>query len=114
MAWFGLTAEFSNDPQTKEKRGAVRRRLRFESVLAKSRPRSKIVVLNLSEAGLMLHSSDELAVGETFEVTLLEAGPVEARVVWKRFSLYGCEFLTPVTRGMISTVLLKAAPDDPR
>jgi hypothetical protein len=114
MAWFGLLAEFSSDPKISEKRSTVRRKLRFESMLTASRPQSKVVVLNLSEAGLMLHSHDELAVGETFEVTLPEAGSIEARVVWRRSPLYGCEFLSPVTRGMISAVLLKVAHDRPQ
>jgi hypothetical protein len=113
MAWFGLLAEFSSDPQISEKRSTARRQLHFESMLTASRPQSKVVVLNLSEAGLMLNSPDELAVGETFEVTLPEAGSVEARVVWRRFSLYGCEFLSPVSKGMISAVLLKVAHDGP-
>ncbi len=108
MPWFGLVAEFSSDPATMEKRSAVRRKLRFESILTTSRNPSKVVVLNLSEAGLMLHANDALTVGETFEVALLEAGFVEARVVWKRVTLYGCEFLSPVSRGVISAILLKA------
>jgi hypothetical protein len=108
MPWFGLVAEFSSYPNIVEQRRAIRRKLEFESVLTTSRAPSKVVVLNLSEAGLMLHTKDELAVGETFEVVLPEAGFVETRVVWKRTTLYGCEFLTPVSRGTISAVLLKA------
>lgn len=113
MPWLGLVGEFSSKPARSEKRSAVRRKLQVESVLTTSRPASKVVVLDLSEAGLLLHASDDLAVGETFEVTLPQCGSVEARVVWKRITLYGCEFLAPVSKGMISAVLLKAAPNRP-
>lgn len=107
MAWFALLAEFSEESHGAERRTTVRRKLAFESVLAASRPPAKVVVLDLSEAGLMLHTQEDLAVGETFEVLLPQAGVVEARVMWKRTSLYGCAFLTSVSRGMISAVLLK-------
>jgi hypothetical protein len=113
MRWLGLVGAFSNDPATAEKRSALRRKLEFESVLTTARAPSKVVVLDLSEAGLLLHSGDELTVGETFEVALPQAGPIEARVAWKRVTLYGCEFISPVSKAMISAVLLKAAPGRP-
>lgn len=108
MAWIALVAEFLDRPDGQERRGRERRKLTFESVLSGSRPPSKVVVLDLSEAGLMLHAEERLAIGETFEVLLPEAGVVEAEVVWKRSTLYGCKFLSPVSRAMISAVLLKA------
>ncbi len=111
MPWFGLVAQFSDDPSARDQRGAVRRRLHFESVLTGARDPAKAVVLNLSEAGLMLHTLDALAVGETFDIELPEAGIAQARVVWKRVSLHGCEFVSPVSRAAISAVLLKAAPE---
>ena len=110
MAWFALVAEFSEGSEAVDRRGAARRRLRLESVLSTRRPPSKAVVLDLSEAGLMLHAYDDLGVDETFEVVLPEAGSVEAQVVWKRETLYGCKFLSPVSRAMISAALLKARP----
>jgi hypothetical protein len=111
MTWFALVAEFSDGPEAMERRGPVRRKLKFESVFSSGRPPAKVVVLDLSEAGLMMHANDELGVGETFEVMLPEAGPVEAEVVWRRNTLYGCQFLAPVSRAMISAVLLNALPE---
>ncbi len=112
MAWFALVADFSEEAEAIERRGCTRRRLRLESVLSTRRPPSKAVVLDLSEAGLMLHAYDRLDVDETFEVVLPEAGSVEAQVVWKRETLYGCKFLSPVSRAMISAALLKARPPE--
>jgi hypothetical protein len=110
MPWFGLVAEFSDEPLgiDVDRRSAARRTLRFESVLSGARAPSKVVVFDLSEAGLMLHAADELDVGETFAVELPERGAVEARVIWKRTTLYGCEFVVPVSRAVISAALLQA------
>lgn len=108
MAWFALVAEFSEGIEAVDRRGPARRRLRLESVLSSVRPAAKAIVLDLSEAGLMLHAYDDLDVGETFSVLLPEVGSVEAQVVWRRNTLYGCKFLAPVSRGMISAALLKA------
>ena len=87
----------------------MRRRLHFESVLTGARDPAKVVVLNLSEAGLMLHTLNDLAVGETFELELPGPSVAQARVVWKRVSLHGCEFVSPVSRAAISAILLKAS-----
>jgi hypothetical protein len=110
MAWFALLAQFSNDSISDERRSAVRRRLAFESLLTILPQLPKVIVLDLSEAGMMIHAREELEVGELFEVALPEAGGVEARVVWKRTMLYGCKFLTPISRGTISAILLRSGP----
>jgi hypothetical protein len=108
MAWFALLAEFSDGSERAERRSAARRRLTFDTLVTTPGPAAKVVVLDLSEAGLMLHAQDDLAVGEVFEVALPGTKPIEARVVWKRTTLYGCKFLSPVSRGMISAIVLKA------
>lgn len=113
MAWLGLVGTFAGDPATAEKRRATRRKLRLESRLKAARAPTNVLVLDLSEAGLMFHADDELAVGEIFEVELPGAGSAEARVVWRRLTLYGCEFLSSVSKGTISALLLKAEPHRP-
>jgi|EndMetStandDraft_4_1072995.scaffolds.fasta_scaffold89654_1 hypothetical protein len=107
---FALAAELSKG---RERRSPVRRRLRFDSTLSASGRPAKAVVLDLSEAGLMLHTQAMLTIDERFEVDLSVAGPdavdtAEARVVWKRGALYGCRFVPPVSRATISTLLLRA------
>ncbi|MBV1686506.1 PilZ domain-containing protein [Novosphingobium sp. G106] len=118
MAWFALQAEFSDGPdgagrRRADRRTATRRKLAFDSLAVPAGPAAKVVVLDLSEAGLMLHAQDDLAVGEVFEVALPGAEAIEARVVWKRTTLYGCRFLSPVSRGMISAIVLKARSGAP-
>jgi hypothetical protein len=106
-----LVADFSRAAGRQDRRGPSRRRLRFESLLTGSRPPAKVVVLDLSQAGLMLHSPGRLEIEEAFEVELPESGPVEAQVVWRRNNLYGCKFLAPVSRGIIGAVMLRAQHD---
>ena len=115
MAWQGLIAELTDAPPPGQRTGADQRRrkrlgLRFAASLADPGGPSRAVVLDLSEAGFMMHTRHTLAVGDSFTVELPEAGPVEARVVWKRVTLHGCEFAEPVTRRAISATLLRAAP----
>lgn len=60
----------------------------------------------------MLHAKARLAVDETFVVELPLAGLVEAQVVWRRNTLYGCKFLSPVSNAAISA-LMRTARRDP-
>jgi len=119
MSWVGLIAEFEEEPemgagQVRDRRQAARRQLRFESVVAAPRSPARVVVLDLTRDGMMLHTDDAMEVGDSFAVDLPEAGSVEASVVWKRTSLYGCQFAKPVSRAAISATLLKATPDRPK
>lgn len=115
MGWNGLIAELTDAPVPeragrREKRREKRLQLRFEASLDEARGPSSAVVLDLSLAGFLMHTSQALSVGDRFTVELPEAGPVEARVVWKRVTLHGCEFAKPVSRAAISATMLMAAP----
>ena len=111
MPWVGILAEFASDAPDKDRRGEIRRKLRLEAVLSGPRPAEKIVVLDVSQAGLLLYAESQIAVGEEFAVDLPLAGDVDARVVWKRNCLYGCQFTSPISRGAVSATLLKATHD---
>ncbi|MGE3692215.1 MAG: PilZ domain-containing protein [Novosphingobium sp.] len=115
MGWNGLIAELTDVPAPlrsgrKEKRREKRLRLHFEVGLADARGPRGAVVLDLSLAGFLMHTQHAISVGDRFTVDLPEAGPVEARVVWKRMTLHGCEFARPVTRAAIAAAMLKAMP----
>ena len=112
MNWMPLLADFSKAADPHDRRRSARRKLNFEAALTASRPPSKVVVLDLSEAGLMLHSKARLTVGEIFAVELPLAGIVEARVVWRRNTLYGCMFLSPVSQAALGA-LMRTARRDP-
>ncbi len=115
MGWNGLIAQLTDLPAPERRSGRNKRRekrlrLCFEAALSDARGPRSVVVLDLSLAGFLMHTSQALAVDDRFTVELPQAGPVEARVVWKRVTLHGCEFTEPVTRAAISATMLKAAP----
>ncbi len=106
MAW--LIAEFAEQNTKPEQRGEARRELSLSLKARVSKRHERVLVLDLSRAGMLIHTQTELACGEVFRVELPEAGEIEARVAWKRQSLYGCEFCTPVSKAAVSAALLKA------
>ena len=106
-----LIAEFSADVPMQDKRRAVRRKLRLDSKVSIAKSTTRVVVLDLSARGMMIHTETELAVGEAFEVDLPLAGAFEACVIWRRMTLYGCEFRSPIPGAAISAALLKARHD---
>jgi hypothetical protein len=66
------------------------------------------VIRDLSELGLLLETSADLALGERLHVELPEAGIRAAVVVWRRGNLFGCEFQVPLTKKIVSATLLRA------
>jgi hypothetical protein len=108
MTW--LTAKFANAKPKREQRKAVRRKLSLTLPALRSRKPESVLVLDLSGAGMMIHTLTELAIGEIFQFDLPETGVTEAMVVWKRQALYGCEFRSPISQATVSAALLKASP----
>jgi hypothetical protein len=111
MAW--LIAEFAQLNAIGEQRGEERRKLSLSLQARVSKRHERVLVLDLSRAGILIHTHTELSVGEVFRFDLPEAGETEARVVWKRQSLYGCEFCAPVSKAAVSAALLKATQARP-
>ena len=111
MPWVGMLAEFMDAQDPAERRRGVRRKLQLESVLTGPRPPEKVVLLDLSQAGMLLYATCDLDIDEVFTVELPVAGSTDARVVWKRNALFGCEFAQPIPRGVVSAMLLKATHD---
>lgn len=103
-----LLAGIWSDPAAEDYRGAARRTLRLAlPASAASQPETTVLIRDLSELGFMIETSAELAVGETFQIDLPEAGLSEARVIWNRESYFGCEFLSRVSKGAVSAALLR-------
>lgn len=97
----------TNDPGAER---AHRRTLLLEALGATADGDStSVTVQNISQTGLLLHSEAELAVGDTIELDLPEAGVVEARVVWTSGPLAGCQFFTPLTHAVLSAAQLRGA-----
>jgi hypothetical protein len=67
-------------------------------------------VRNVSATGLLIHSSASISVGESLCVDLPEGGTTEVTVVWADGNIYGCEFIRPITPGVVSAAVLKSQP----
>lgn len=106
-----LLAEISVDPSTTDEREAKRRKLRLVAEVAYSQDSARVLILNMSKTGMMIETAAVLAVGESFEVDLPEAGTVIARVIWHREQQFGCAFDSPLSQGALSGALLQSPPD---
>jgi transcriptional regulator with XRE-family HTH domain len=72
------------------------------------------LLINLSSEGFLLETTTELAFGESFELDLPGAGGLAARIAWESAPLYGCEFVHPLDKSLVSQSRLKSEPDEPR
>lgn len=105
-----LLAEISLGSARAERRDAFRRTLRLVAEVSYSRDSARVLILNLSESGVLIETAAVLTVGESLELELPEAGTVVARVVWQRGREFGCEFDRPVPKGAVSAALLRSPP----
>ena len=106
-----LTGRFASARPKRDQRKSVRRKLSLTLPTLRSRNSESVLVLDLSLAGMMIHTLTELTVGEVFQFDLPETGATEAIVVWKRQTLYGCEFISPISPEDGSAALRTASPN---
>ncbi len=66
------------------------------------------LLLNLSTGGFLLETGADLAFGESFELDLPGAEGLAARVAWDSAPLYGCEFVHPLDKSLVSQGRLKS------
>lgn len=71
---------------------------------------ANVTVHNISISGLLLETGVDLSPGETLTLDLPEAGPVDARIVWRSQQLYGCAFAEPLTHAAIAAAQLQGLP----
>lgn len=105
-----LWAEFS-EVETDRRRSA-RRTLRLIAQAADAYSVHDVLILDLSTTGLMLETVEPLLIDEIIQVELPHAGPIAARVLWRREAFFGCEFLSRAPVAAVSAALLRAAPEE--
>lgn len=93
------------------RRHAQRRELhlRLTSIAGKGAT-ANVVVLDLSQSGLLLQSPVRLAVGETLQINLPQAGFKVAEVVWTSGEFAGCRFEEPLSGATVSAARLRSEP----
>ena len=92
-------------------RTAHRRRLTLsvEASVATAGVAVEARLLDLSERGFLLESNVSLDEGDVVDIGLPEtATPTEAVVVWTAGTRHGCEFVTPISRATVSSLLLRS------
>jgi len=103
-----LAAEILTEQVIGDDRTAIRRSLRLGIHASSRGDIAMALILNISETGLLIETGVELAVGETLQVDIPEASSSTVRVIWTEKLLAGCEFLQPVSLGVVSAAQLKS------
>lgn len=89
------------------RRGEPRRRLDLATGARQGERTANVAVINISQSGLLLRTSAELALDEPLMVRLPDGGERAARVVWSADDLFGCRFVKPLTRAELSAAQIK-------
>lgn len=111
MAW--IKGQLVDLADSQERRGAKRVRLSLE-LDAPGTSQGQVRLLDVALGGMMLHTDHVFAPGDKLDIELPEAGPVEAVIVWRRMTLYGCRFAKPISKGTLAALLLRAEPQSPQ
>jgi hypothetical protein len=101
---------------TGDQRVAVRRTLRLPVNAQLSGGAVQAEIRDLSESGLLVETTVDLAIGEILYLELPEAEIIEAAVIWSRGRFFGCEFKASLPKRVLSAALLlspSTRPGDP-
>lgn len=110
-----MFAHVMNSEENVNRRRTARRSLILDAVAHKDEDQvSEIVIHNLSQTGLLMESSAKFELGEIFYLHLPEVGATPAQVRREDNGRYGCEFLAPVGKVVLSAALLRSAFELPR
>lgn len=89
-------------------RYASRRVLRLEAQLSADDAREGALIHNLSETGMLISATSDLAIGEKIEIALSGGKTHMAEIVWADEGLFGCRFTTPIPKSVLSAALLRS------
>ena len=103
-----LLASLDPPPRPSDRRAARRRKLRLQAQGAIASGRTEVVILDLSEDGMLLKCEAELQVGERIDLVIPEAGAAEATIVWASGRYIGCRFDRPLSTAAVSAALLRS------
>jgi len=89
------------------RRGTVRWRIRLEMTGALDDKRARLVIHDISTAGMLIETQLTLEVGQSIMLSLPEADSVIGSVVWQNGPLFGCRFDQPMPQAVVSAVRLR-------
>lgn len=65
-----------------------------------------VIVYDISDTGLLIETESRLKAGEMIEVSLPQAGLMEAEVMWVGGEIYGCRFTQELPRAVVGAARL--------
>lgn len=109
-----LTAYMDTARVMADGRNAARRTLQLEVQGTTPAGRaSNVLIHNMSETGLLIETAAPLAIGDSLQVVMPDAGALPAVVVWVGRGFFGCRFENPVPTATVSAALLRAPVPSP-
>lgn len=106
-----VAAQFEIVPSGSNKRGAPRHQMRLRVRGAPpAGEATDVLIHNLSPTGLLIESTQHLAVGDEIVVELPEAATSTAKVVWASGQFFGCAFDRPLSAAAVSAAHLRSEP----
>ena len=107
-----MEASLESKAHTDARRGASRRKLHLDvGGTTSSGIAANVIILNISETGVLLRTAAALSIGERLEVTLPQVGTKAALVMWASGDLFGCQFEEPISRAAVSAAQLRGKPE---
>lgn len=109
-----ITARFDAADQASATARAPRRTLLLEADGVTAQGPASVTIHNVSLTGMLLETAVSLDENEAIDVTLPEAGPRTATVVWSDGMFHGCKFNAPISPAALSAIELRSeAPPAP-
>lgn len=99
---------------SENKRRTDRWRIRLEVPGSFDNERAKVVIHDISTAGMLIETKSKLKIGQSVAVSLPEADNVAARVVWQNAPLFGCRFDEPLPQAALSAAKLRNPTPNPK
>jgi transcriptional regulator with XRE-family HTH domain len=95
-----------------DRRTAPRRELHLRlATLGGKQAVANVVVLDLSQTGLLIQTTLHLAIDDSLQINLPHSGFQAARVVWISGELVGCRFEEPISAATVSAAQLRSEPE---
>ncbi|WP_066761478.1 PilZ domain-containing protein [Croceicoccus pelagius] len=104
-----LVAKVHLKSKSQERRWNVRRPLNMDADASHNGAGYTVTIHNLSEGGLMFETwGADLDVNDIIDVNIEDYGTCAAEILWSRNHCYGCRFVEPLPKAVISAAVLKS------
>jgi len=102
-----IEAVVEQSSKSTNRRGSARWHIHLAIPSGLDSGQAKVVVHDISTAGMLIETDATLKTGQSVRISLPEADPVIARVVWQDEPLFGCRFDQALPQGVVSALRLR-------